>query len=689
MESDKVARIDQKEIKQLEAVLTYNQFTAHTVRNNDNVARAVKRAKELIKSSSPIPAAFTLLSKQVALYYLFCVPDKIQAPHYAFIYKSLTKRNSLDHADACYLLGIAYAMDPHYKALTTFETALSIYVRKGDKIGEAIAYRYLALMHLRQSFIPQALDTIQKAISLENSLIASNSLIKMELAKSLHIHGMILHYLAEQQTKSSHSLHKANTNFKLAEEKFLLAEKHADSTPCMTFSRTRSLAMARLRLHQNDDAMTLLQKTYPEQVTYYNTTAHVDIAETLHAMGEVYAYKQEYEKALHCHLEAYLINQQFYKKDHPAFKSSQSTVNQSLFQLSHDLDNLVHSFNTDFRFDWNDVRHLKESMEKAEKVKLFIQFIDETCSALLSSKAKQELGQLCYKLGTFYNCMQDPEQAINALSIAVKMLEGDMRVWAESHFAFSYQQRLANAIKKGQDEETSYQLADTAIEYVYQVITPNKDDAKCTPQIAFAKSTAALIHYEIARYCAATQPDKALSGYQYAIEDCNFALSLYEKMRSRNNQFANAKLQLAVILDEYAILLGKQDRLFEGAHARGDARKIFEELEIEWEGIQDPHPIYAALFYITYADSLAKSREIVELRHAISLYKKAQEMFLQVEGKDSLNVKYVSIRLTNTTDRLSLQETSTRRTHEFFSQPKIMPSSTTPSASPKQIKPPY
>lgn len=274
--------------------------------------------------------------------------------------------------------------------------------------------------------------------------------------------------------------------------------------------------------------------------------------------------------------------------------------------------------NQSFDFNWNDYRTIPKNQAKIDEIASII----KVSSYPEDSKSQQELGQLAYKAGTFYNHIKrDPHAAIETLTIAEQLLKNEERAWVQNHLAFSYQQKLAFANKSGNANEAE-QNGQKAIEYCDQAINQFSIDQKTSLEqikiIAFAYCVKALIEYEN------KQLDTALQSYRYA-------LNLYEKHHLLDDQYIRAKNRWAMMLAE-----NKQME---------QAKQAFEEIEHYWMQHQDPLNPYPARFYVMYGDFLKNSHDD-HWELALEKYQIAYEILKKIEGENSSFVKDVRKKMT-------------------------------------------
>ncbi|HLB42354.1 MAG TPA: hypothetical protein VJN02_05825 [Gammaproteobacteria bacterium] len=285
--------------------------------------------------------------------------------------------------------------------------------------------------------------------------------------------------------------------------------------------------------------------------------------------------------------------------------------------------------NEEFTFDWNDYRTIESNKKKIDEIEVAIEKAASSIGTL-DEKERQALGQLCYKLGTFYNHIKrTPVPAFEKLLIAEKILTNNELAWVKNHIAFSYQQILA-AAKREKNVEKIEENKTQALEYCNQVIKQyeslEKSDVEFIKIAAFAYCVRALVEYE------ADQLDIAVNSYR-------FALDLYEKHGLLDDQYARAK-------NRYAQFLVEQQNDVE-------ANKAFEELEKYWSEKQDNLNPYPARFYVSYAHYLTKM-QLEDLALILEKYKKAYDILHAIEGEQSLFTKDVYKKISEIQEKLSL-----------------------------------
>ena len=286
----------------------------------------------------------------------------------------------------------------------------------------------------------------------------------------------------------------------------------------------------------------------------------------------------------------------------------------------------IKMLNESFNFDWNDYRTIEPNKAKVAVLELFIEKMLPSLSTLKESD-KYAFGQLCFKLGSFYNHIKrTPAPALHKLLIAEGILTSNELAWVKNHIAFSFQQKLA-ASKREKNEEEIKENTTFAMEYYNQRIKQHGsiEETDAIKITAFAYCVKALAEYEV------DQLDAAVKSYR-------FALDLYEKHGLLDDQYARAK-------NRYAQFLVDQENYSKASVA-------FEELEIYWSLKQDKFNPYPARFYVSYADYLAKSSP-ENLVVILDQYKKAYEILRVTEGEQSLFTKDIGKKVSDVQEKLS------------------------------------
>lgn len=279
--------------------------------------------------------------------------------------------------------------------------------------------------------------------------------------------------------------------------------------------------------------------------------------------------------------------------------------------------------NKEFTFDWNDYRTIEPNKQKIEKIEKNI---------YKAVSEKQSLGQLCYRLGTYYNHIKrTPAPALEKLLIAEELLAEKELAWVKNHIAYSYQQMLAAAKKENNVEDIESNKI-KAMEYCNQVIQQYEkfEDIESIKITAFAYCVKALTEYEV---------DQLETG----VKSYRFALDLYENYDLRDDQYARAK-------NRYTQFLAEQKNYSE-------ANKMFEELEKYWSESQDDFNPYQARFYVSYADYLVKTQPDTPAP-ALEKYKKAYEILRVTDGEQSPFTKDIFKKVSEIQEKLSVDKVS-------------------------------
>src|SRR3990167_4431669 len=287
----------------------------------------------------------------------------------------------------------------------------------------------------------------------------------------------------------------------------------------------------------------------------------------------------------------------------------------------------IKMLNESFNFDWNDYRTIEPNKAKVAVLELFIEKMLPSLSTLKESD-KYAFGQLCFKLGSFYNHIKrTPAPALHKLLIAEGILTSNELAWVKNHIAFSFQQKLA-ASKREKNEEEIKENTTFAMEYYNQRIKQHGsiEETDAIKITAFAYCVKALAEYEV------DQLDAAVKSYR-------FALDLYEKHGLLDDQYARAKNRYAQFLVE------KKNHV--------DANNAFDELEKYWSEKQDGLNPYPARFYVSYADYLVKIQPD-NLALALEKYKKAYEILRVTDGEQSPFTKDIFKKVSEIQEKLSI-----------------------------------
>lgn len=214
----------------------------------------------------------------------------------------------------------------------------------------------------------------------------------------------------------------------------------------------------------------------------------------------------------------------------------------------------------DFDFDWGNYTTIASNKNKMTDLELFIkQYTDPT---KLDKAAQELLGNLLYKMGTFYaHVTEEPDFAIAKMDMADKLLTvKNDKIWNEDHLAYAYEQKYALTREASARE--------SALEYSNKVITELGDTK--SKEVAFAYMVKGLIQNDEMDYAGAKV-------------DFGKALTMYDALpNDKDDQYAQMK-------NRYAMSLLQQNS------KNPEALALLEQLNTYWQTKADAdHNLYAA-----------------------------------------------------------------------------------------------
>ncbi|OGT46183.1 MAG: hypothetical protein A3E83_04500 [Gammaproteobacteria bacterium RIFCSPHIGHO2_12_FULL_41_20] len=310
-----------------------DRFNVHAIDDESKVR--LKKVEDLLNSISeddisPI-GLLKSVYKKIAIYYLFNERNKEAALKYLKKYQSLIPENTVDYAHICTLMGYANTIDPTFRDDTLFLEALSIYPENAND-PEVMQYRAFALQYIGLIFhrkaiecdktnrldnarenTKKALTYIRQAVDIQRTCLLTFSLIRIGLAESLHIEGVMLIRCGE--TSNAACFEEANQKL---EEAALLEKAFCEETKATHFlvaTTLQSLAKVLMYLGKQDEAIDKLNEAYHLQIKLLNTSVHQDIAKTLHFKGDVYVNKKAYLKAVDAYMETWLVRKKISYRD--------------------------------------------------------------------------------------------------------------------------------------------------------------------------------------------------------------------------------------------------------------------------------------------------------------------------------------------------------------------------------------
>ena len=184
-----------------------------------------------------------------------------------------------------------------------------------------------------------------------------------------------------------------------------------------------------------------------------------------------------------------------------------------------------------FNFDWNQQTTIAANLKQIQSVEKFIASIDD--ASKLNKYERDALGNLLYKLGTFYSHVaRDPNSAIAKLTLAAPFLTSkEAKAWNDSQLAYAYELKYASDLQPTDKEKALY--------YTNKVLSERYPRTK-NKIVAFA-------------YCVKGLIESDEKDYVEAEKHLRTALATYDAASgSKDNQYARTKNRLATtILDQH------------------------------------------------------------------------------------------------------------------------------------------
>lgn len=227
-----------------------------------------------------------------------------------------------------------------------------------------------------------------------------------------------------------------------------------------------------------------------------------------------------------------------------------ANANKALIVEDH---SIIQKYANNFTFDWNQYDSIpanKKQLADIEKGLVKIQKFSN-----LTPAEQQSLGQLLYKLGTYYtHVSREPNLAIKRLNLADSLVKNkETLAWIDNHLAYAYEQKYA-AEREAADREKSLSYSNKVINTLY----PNEKNK----MVAFA-------------YCVKALVEDEAQDYKTAESSFKTALSIYDTLpNGKDDQYARAQNRLADIMldqdgrDPEAVTLLKQLQTY--WHSKGD-----------------------------------------------------------------------------------------------------------------------
>lgn len=313
-----------------------SSYTVHT--GGEKMAQEVSQVKGIIddyECEAILPEFLVESCLRVGVYYAFYVRDKKLALNYLEKILPSCEPGTLEYAQIYNFIGYANTIDPDYKDMTYFQKAIQalIAIEKTSnlnsnadldyeiRLGKAFAERYLGLLLHRKNNpddLEDILDHINAAIDTHRYFTNLRPLVAIDLAESLHIRGVIM-----ARNKNLQEAEKMLNEAAYYENQFC---KTTGAMHFLCFITKQSQADVLVRLGKGQEAITLLEEILPEQIKFHQTEVHMDIAKTLHFLGNAYASTGQYENALKQYQQALNVKKQLYPDHAPMIKVTQDAI---------------------------------------------------------------------------------------------------------------------------------------------------------------------------------------------------------------------------------------------------------------------------------------------------------------------------------------------------------------------------
>lgn len=336
-------QLSDNEIQAYEMDLAFNRFTVH-IDGEKLQSKITELSDKLHESEKESNAEFDIRLKniyhQLIMYFGFYKRDKELTNKYLSKYNHCCDTD-LEKAETFSLRGYANTIDPVVKDQEQiFNDAIKLLPEDSNtesEIIKAFSLQYIALMRHRVAIanktteIEDALEIITQAIAVQRQVLENFSLIKIGLAESLHLKGVMLLRLANVVDKKY--FNEANLCFE--EASILEAEfcEQTKATHYLVATTYQSHAIVLANLQQYEMAINKIIKAYEIQVSIFKTDVHEDIAKTWHFKGDIYAMMDNHVVAISGYLSALIVKKKIKYKDDYMVNVTQKALIDSLNKL--------------------------------------------------------------------------------------------------------------------------------------------------------------------------------------------------------------------------------------------------------------------------------------------------------------------------------------------------------------------
>jgi tetratricopeptide (TPR) repeat protein len=273
--------------------------------------------------------------KKIGIYFAFYHRSREKAVHYLNKYSALfvteESQKTKEYAEACYLMGYAQLLRGDFKTPDLFNRALVIYKKFPVDLDvqkyQAFCLRCLAYVSHRlrfeegreeeskQKLSMGAEELIRQVLSIQEML---PNVLPTDLGASYHALGAIL-LGSEKYDEAEEAFTKART---LWQEDYATHQlRHPDE-----FVTMQSLSMLLLKRDRAEEALKVLQQAYLAQVEFYKVKEHIDVAKTLHFMGEAQLKLGHFQLAYNTFHQALRIKLSLHESGSPIVMSTKQAI---------------------------------------------------------------------------------------------------------------------------------------------------------------------------------------------------------------------------------------------------------------------------------------------------------------------------------------------------------------------------
>lgn len=291
----------------LQTQLSFTRYDVHVI--GREAAEHVEEAIQLIPLTTDETQA--ALCRQVGIYFAFFMRDRGRALTHLDKYSSLAAIAApLEYADACNILAYANSINGSYKNDCYLRYALRTYDEVTAKtkpedlatlqqiaLDRAFSLRLLAHMISRQGNIELANSHLDDAINLINQHIAWFPDAALDLAECYYLRGVILITQKPLGQTEPPILEEAKRHLHFTASQLQTFARLSGKRHPLEFRNRALLGRISWNPQNTTDPLFLLEEARTAQVDCFGTDKQIDVAVTLHSLGQVYA-KSDRAKAL-------------------------------------------------------------------------------------------------------------------------------------------------------------------------------------------------------------------------------------------------------------------------------------------------------------------------------------------------------------------------------------------------------